>query len=339
MSRPYVNILSDNIINELYEHLESMLPKFQSLPGVIGITLNGGLSRGYADHLSEIDITFYLDCENGLKWKEDKSPIPLGIVKFEGVLYDIKTIFYEEEDRRKYGDIELWDLSYAKVLFDTDNKIAALIKKKLSAIPVISDANDRIWEAYWNYKLAGDIWINRGDVLQGHFMLNEAIKPLIKALFIANKEYTPHEKWLVHMSATLNWKPIDWEERLMKAMAIENLTVEALVNRQSAIESLCNEIGDYIKKENYPEFNLECHQKSFFDLIKELVQRETISLDEWIQMSSLFELNMDPLHMITEIREGRIKLNKEKLLSITEKDLYAWHYEVVQNVISDLGMF
>lgn len=39
MSRPYVNILSDNIINELYEHLESMLPKFQSLPGVIGITL------------------------------------------------------------------------------------------------------------------------------------------------------------------------------------------------------------------------------------------------------------------------------------------------------------
>lgn len=70
-----------------------------------------------------------------------------------------------------------------------------------------------------------------------------------------------------------------------------------------------------------------------------MVQREAISVDEWIQMSSLFVLNKDPLHMITEIHEGRIKLNKEKLLSITEKDLYAWHYEVVQSVISDLGMF
>lgn len=339
MSRPYVNVLSDNIINELNAHLESMMPKFQSLTGVIGITLNGGLSRGYADHLSEIDITFYLDHEGGLKWKEDKSPIPLGIVKFDGVLYDIKTIDYEEESRRKYGDVELWDLSYAKVLFDTDNKIATLFKKKLSTKPDISDANDMIWEAYWNYKLAGDIWINRGDVLQGHFMLNEAIKPLIKALFIANKEYTPHEKWLVHMSATLNWKPLDWEERLMKAMNIESLTINALVNRQRAIESLCKDIGDYIKKENYPEFNLECHQKSFYDLVKEFVQRETISVDEWVQKSSLFALNMDPLHMITEIHEGEIKLNKEKLLSITENDLYSWHYQIVQNVINDLGIF
>jgi len=36
-----------------------MLPRFKEFPGVVGITLNGGLSRGYADHLSEIDVTFY----------------------------------------------------------------------------------------------------------------------------------------------------------------------------------------------------------------------------------------------------------------------------------------
>ena len=30
-----------------------MLPEFEALPGVVGLTLNGGLSRGYANHLSE----------------------------------------------------------------------------------------------------------------------------------------------------------------------------------------------------------------------------------------------------------------------------------------------
>ena len=52
MNRPQVQIESENKISTLRRHLEKMLPEFEALPGVIGLTLNGGLSRGYADHLS-----------------------------------------------------------------------------------------------------------------------------------------------------------------------------------------------------------------------------------------------------------------------------------------------
>ena len=338
MSRPYVSVAAKNDINELLNHLERVMPRFKVLSGVVGITLNGGLSRGFADHLSEIDVTFYLDCEAYKKWRESKAPIALGIVKIDGILYDIKTADYTEEGKRPYGDVDLWDLSYAKILFDPDGKIEQLFKDKLSIEPDITQAVDLLWDCYWNFKLAGDIWINRGDAWQGHFMLNEAIKPLVKALFIANKERIPHEKWLVHMSRTLSWTPDNWEERLMEAMITKDHTTEGLIHRQSAIELLWKEIDRRIKDEYYPGFGLACHQKSFYDLLNHLVQTETIAMDDWKKIASLSVLSMDPFHTITEIHEGKVVLSKDKLLAIKTEDLYSWHYEIVKGVLGDLKM-
>ncbi|WP_312654249.1 nucleotidyltransferase domain-containing protein, partial [Aminipila sp.] len=64
MKRPYVNLKSENKINDFMLELQNSIKKLKSLEGVIGITLNGGMSRGYVDYLSEIDIVIYLDKEN-----------------------------------------------------------------------------------------------------------------------------------------------------------------------------------------------------------------------------------------------------------------------------------
>lgn len=338
MQRPYVQLEVNNEIDQLLTHLEAMLPRFQSFPGVMGITLNGGLSRGFADHLSEIDVTFYLDGSGYQTWSTGKAPIPSGIVKLDGMLYDIKLINYEEEDKRQYGEVELWDLSYGKILYDPDGKIRDLFEKKLSEEQEISKAFSLLWESYWNFRLAGDIWIHRGDVLQGHLMLNESIKPMIKALFIANRERIPHEKWLVHMSRTLQWKPGDLEEKLMRAMRAGDFSVEDLGKRQAAIEELNDEIDEYIKGKYYPGFTLKGHQKPFFDLLRDFVKKGSVLREDWEKAADLEDLNTDPLHMITEIQGDRILLNKEKLLSIEPKDLYSWHYEVVREVIKDLQL-
>lgn len=61
--RPYVQLTTENKLDELYKHLKSILPKLKKINGIVGITLNGGMSRGYADYLSEIDITLYLESE------------------------------------------------------------------------------------------------------------------------------------------------------------------------------------------------------------------------------------------------------------------------------------
>lgn len=60
MKRPYVNLNSHNTVNELLAALNETLHKFTALNGVVGVILDGGLSRGYGDYLSEIDVIIYL---------------------------------------------------------------------------------------------------------------------------------------------------------------------------------------------------------------------------------------------------------------------------------------
>lgn len=336
MARPHANIERNNKSDALLKHLTDMMPNFITLPGVVGITLNGGLSRGFADHLSEIDITIYLESDTYKYWHENKSPVPQGITVLNGVLYDIKVLDYECEKEKDYSEVELWDLSYSKILHDPYNKISKLFEDKLSKKPDISRAQGYMFAAWWSYKLAGDIWIARGDVLQGHFTLNESIPSLVKALYAANNEYIPHEKWMIHMSRTLEWKPVDWEERLGRSMSIGDLSINSLIDRQSCIENLWIEIDTYIREKYYPGFNLKVMQKYFNDLLKLLVQRRTVPVSEWNEIANISILNVEPFHKVVEIKDGNIVLNMEKLLGISPEDMYSWHYEIVKDIVDNL---
>ncbi len=77
MKRPYVQIEAKNKIEALRQHLDDTLPMLKTLPGIVGIILNGGMSRGYADHLSEVDVTLYLDTDSYNVWQKGKAPISL----------------------------------------------------------------------------------------------------------------------------------------------------------------------------------------------------------------------------------------------------------------------
>jgi hypothetical protein len=63
-------------------------------------------------------------------------------------------------------------------------------------------------------------------------MFNQAVVSLVKALFIANKEFIPHQKWLIHMSRSLKWTPNDWEDRLRGAMSTGDMTISSLKQRR-----------------------------------------------------------------------------------------------------------
>lgn len=74
-----MSINHNNQSDILLGHLNKLLPKLALLKGVVGITLNEGLSRGYADHLSETEITIYLDSDCYRYWHENKASILFGI--------------------------------------------------------------------------------------------------------------------------------------------------------------------------------------------------------------------------------------------------------------------
>lgn len=334
MKRPFVNIESGNIIDGLLSELNRNMDKVLSFGDIVGVILDGGLSRGYADYLSEIDIVVYLSKEQFFKYKKTKTPIPLGISKINGYLYDIKIENYDEVLNRDFDMVALWDLSYAKVIYDPHNKISDFIKQKLSQPVSITQAEGLMFDAWWNYRLAGDIWINRKDIVQGHFVLNNAIKPLLSALFIANGEYIPHDKWLVHMSRTLGWKPEKWDDILEKILSTGSFDLQSIVTRQQAINELWTCIDDKLTKKI--DLKVSFMQKHFYETFKILIEKEKISIEEWEKISSVDVLNNQPFHDITFIDEGTIFVDINKLIYLKPEDMYDWFYEVANTARKQL---
>ncbi len=330
MNRPYVNLNSKNIIENLLAALKKEIEKLKLIVGVVGITLNGGLSRGYADHLSEIDIVIYLEKKCFENWHKTKTPLPLGIAKLGGYLYDIKIVDFESEEKRIWDSASLWDLSYSKILFDPEGKIEQLMKDKLSCTPKVKEAEALLFSAWWYFRLAADIWIHRGDALQCHYMLNKAVVPLLEALFIANSEYIPHEKWIVHMSRSLYWKPENWEDKLAKALDTGDLSTQSLISRQAAIESIWKETNEYLISKECSGFKLYFCQRGLYSLLKFLVDNEKVTIKEWESMSNIMALNYEPFYSIVTIDNEVVVLEKEKLLSIRPEDMYYMIFNVVQ---------
>ena len=329
MDRPFVNLESSNTVHEFIEALKNSLHIFTGLNGLAGILLDGGLSRGYGDFLSEIDVVIYLREKEFLEYKNGACPFALGITVIDGYLYDIKLMNFDEEKNKEYDSVALWDLSYAFILYDPDNLVEDFINQKLLKPIDISSAVSLMWSAYWFYKLAGDIWIHRRDVLQGHFVFNNVIKPLLSALFIANNEYIPHEKWLVHMARSLAWKPDNWETLLTGAMKTGSFSVQSLIDRQQCLEKLWNSINKKICELSGFRSELDITQKKTFESLKKLISKSEYTLDEWQSIESLEALNFEPIHSIF-VRVGDIIiLDKNALLNLGPDTLYEWMYKIV----------
>jgi len=129
-TRKIVNVIKENRLEFYLDHLEKQMKTFKSIEGVVGITLNGGLSRGYGDHLSEVDVTIYLNKESYENYNSGKLQFKEGICI----------------------------LNYAKVLYDPEGLIQALIDEKLTTKISIDQIGGPMFDAFWNYRLAGDIW-------------------------------------------------------------------------------------------------------------------------------------------------------------------------------------
>lgn len=335
MGRPMVALKTENRINEYMTALQGKLKDFEVLEGVHGITLNGGMSRGYVDHLSEIDIVIYLEEDAYNEWSNGKSPVATGITKFDNYLYDIKLASLKEEKSRVWDNIALWDLSYAKILYDPCGEIKKLIEDKHSRKPKALEAEGLLFSCWWYFRLAGDIWIHRGDAAQGHYMLNQAVTKLIEALFKANGEYIPHEKWIIHFSRTLAWRPEGWEQRLLTSMNTGDFSIESLIKRQSAIEKLWEEVDSYIVTKECRDFKLRIMQKTFYDLTLMLLKRDFVTAEEWRRHAGFSMLTSEPFRSFVYIEGDNIMIDRNKALSIRPEDMYSWHYDVLKQALLD----
>jgi hypothetical protein len=332
MTRPYVQIGAPNHLAALRRHLDGVIPRLSVMEGVVGLTLNGGLSRGYADQLSEIDVTIFLTPESFQRWETDRTPITVGICMLDGQLYDIKYVNYDTERERDWEPVAVWDASYAEILYDPQGLIRQLLTCKLAHRPEPLEAGGLLMSCWWYYELAGTIWIRRGDVMQGQHLFNQAITPLVQALFVANCEYIPHEKWLLHLSRSLEWKPVDWESRLAAALSTGDMSIASLQARQKAIRELWEEIDAHILASETQGLPVHLMQKGVYDHLMLLARQGSMTLQEWQAQTGGGVPNGDPFHPLIMVTQGRITLDQDAFLRLGPAEMYAWHYAVLQAV-------
>lgn len=163
--------------------------------------------------------------------------------------------------------------------------------------------------------------------------MNEAVTKLVEALFIANGEYIPHEKWIIHFSRSLQWTPTKWDIKISEAMSTGDLSQESLIKRQNNIEKLWEEIDSYIIKKECPNFKLKVMQKTFYDLLQLLSSNDYIAIEEWSKNASKSSLLAEPFFSCVRAIDGKIIFDKEKALSIKPEDLYYWHYEILEKAL------
>ena len=319
-----INIKKENQLDTLISHLNDNLNHF-IFNEVVGITLNGGLSRGYGDHLSEIDITIYLKHDHYVLYTEGHYDITEGICVINDQLYDVKIADYDHELKRNFSiETELWDLNHAKILYDPEHLINPLLELKLAQSVADSDAGGYMFSSWWFINLACDIWLYREDAFQGHMMLNEAAKALLKSLYVINGQYVPHEKWLTHFVQNLDDLPVDYNTLMKQLFSTGDLSLESLKIRQKHMIDIYNLIND---KAGY-----DISKGSFHNKVMSVIKEETYTIDEFEEQFGLRTIHSDPFCKFIKRKDDTIFVSVDSLLRLKPNEMYEWHYSVVESV-------
>jgi len=336
--RPHGRLPSKNKLNEMIENTEEYVEKLRDHSGVLGITLTGGLSRGYGDELSEIDLNIYLTPKACVEWSKGRGPLPQG--DHQGIEYhmDVSFLDLEKEKEAEWGLLKKWDASYTEILYDPRGEIKNLLDKK-----DVFTADEKYSLALRNYldcTYFADIvvrqWTLREDPMVANQMINKAIPSLCNLLFLANDEYPPFEKWLVNYSHSLEWKPDHWEKRLKQITIVEEITIEEAQRRSDMLMQLYREVWGKVVREEYCENGLL--ELDALETLEYVIKKEP-SIEEFTEEYNIKQLGYEVLYKLADIveKDGKevIVFDKKKYLEEKEQGFPSfldWNIEVLRHI-------
>ncbi|UCC19686.1 MAG: nucleotidyltransferase domain-containing protein [Promethearchaeota archaeon] len=316
--RPHGEISSKGKYEEMLEEAKKIANELASEKGVIGITLCGGLSRGYADELSEIDLNVYLEDHVYNEWIIGMGPVPHADALWKGNYLDIDFLSFEKEKKEDWGLIKKWDISYNVILFDPDGKIEELFHEKdiFSSEEKLQSVSEYFGKCMYIGDLVIQQWIKRGDPLAANQLINSAISGLIGLLFLANEEFPPHEKWALNYSYSLKWLPKYWKKRISEIILTKEISIKETKRRHNLFVDLYKDCWEKI-------VGKESRDLEFIDIMSQkelqfIINNSPISVDKFAERFDIKHLSYEPIYKFINItlQNGNkiILFNKEEFI-------------------------
>lgn len=282
--------------------------------GIEAVMLTGGVSRGYADEMSELDLTLFLRPSTYRLWIERcQSPLPEGdnLIGRWYVSPHYATI--EAERRKAWSPLKVWDRSFARVLYDRRGRLAALLREKVHDEPDSFSLHEDAIEADWHWEMALD-WIKRTDVIAGHHLLNRSFDHFLSLLFRAQGELVPFDKWTFHLSRSLRILPPKYETEARGWLAVRSFT-------RSDIERRATHAKRMLKwwKETFPDAWLRSRTR----LAIEQLRRGRMDLATFDRRIGARTLIAYPLRAFAGVEQQRkswvVRLNERRLSEVLQR--------------------
>ncbi len=246
-----------NQIDTFRRVAERLVSRISTYEGVCGIVYLGGLTRGFADAFSDLDITVFLGKDDKGLQKAIRS-IALNEEKRSGLEIDLMIDHFKDSQKREWDEIERWDFSKAKVVFDPEAQIQELFEEKLSMSHdfwinrIVTLAAYLSWYCCPNEEGVGTIteaWTDRGNLVAAHHCMSYGLDLLLEMVFALNREFLPPPKWRLFDSYDLKWLPHDYKDLVQEAMIVSSFSKGDLDRRLNAVRQLWRRTLSKVKKE------------------------------------------------------------------------------------------
>lgn len=247
----------ENRIEKFREVAEELASKISSFECVTGIVFIGGLVRGFIDKFSDLDIIVFLD-RNDDKVKKQIYALSHPVERRYNIDVDMEIHYIVDFKKWKWDEIDKWEFSKAKIVFDPEKKIQKIFKQKLKLPKDFWIKRVAVCSEYLRWYCCpinekdgtvAESWIVRGNLVAAHYCLTYATDLLLKVFFALNEELLPAPKWRIHYSYGLKWLPENYRKLMKEAMISKDLSIMEFDRRLKAVKDLWRETAPKIEKE------------------------------------------------------------------------------------------
>jgi len=210
---------------------------------IVGIVFLGAIVRGYFDKHADIDIAIF-------KKAGSEVPITCKFYQVEGIEVQIWLSDFENEFD-PWDMAKRWTYSQCLVYYDPSGKIRELLEEK---VPLALEEKKWLMMSgltlsEWYINRLTQLWIERGNILSAHHMIDQGILYFFDMLFGLNNEMVADMKWRYYCVEQLERLPRDFKEHLQQVMLLHAFTKEDLERRINAFMKMWQEMRPIIENE------------------------------------------------------------------------------------------